>query len=259
LENIAQIYNTAKAEFKRSKASEQSIENLYNLIYLLQERHRDFEEDFVLAKLYKTVGNQIEAVKIIESALINANKKESALLKTLLSEINQKNAFNIKHYRDLRDAKVIKPATQLYWNDILITGQGNEDCFEITISDTIKQIVIANKNLENKELNVSIFVNNDLPKVIESDWAYKLINQIEWLGNIKNELIDFYNSSDFDNKLDKVGKIWFDGLNIMDLYIYIEHDEIIITEITFSDYLLDDIAVSFSIKDQIIENVEYGC
>ncbi|AZA89462.1 Uncharacterised protein [Chryseobacterium nakagawai] len=177
MENRTHIFNTAKAEFKESKASEQSPENL----------------------------------------------------------------------------------TQLYWDDILISEQEDGDCFEITISDTVKHIVIANKNLENKELNVSIFVSKDLQKNIEADWVYKLINQIEWLGNIKNELIDFYNGSDFDNKLDKVGKVWFDGLEIMDLYIHIENDETIVTEITFSDYLRNDIGISFSFKDQIIEDVEYGC
>lgn len=177
MENRTHIFNTAKSEFKASKASEQSTENL----------------------------------------------------------------------------------TQLYWDDILISEKEDGDCFEITISDTVKHIVIANKNLENKELNVSIFVSNDLQKNIEADWVYKLIKQIEWLGNIKNELIDFYNSSGFDNKLDKVGKVWFDGLEIMDLYIRIENDETIGTEITFSDYLRNDIGISFSFKDQIIEDVEYGC
>lgn len=259
MENITQIFNAAHAEFKKSKASEQSVENLYNLIYLLQERNRDFEENFVLAKLYKTIGNQIEAIKIIESVLINANKKESTLLKTLLSEINQQNVFGIKHYRDLRDAKLVKPSTQLFWDNILISEQDEQDGFRITISDTIRHIVIANKNLENKEHNISIFVSNDLQKNIEADWVYKLINQIEWLGNIKNELIDFYNRSDFDNKLERVGKVWFDGLDIMNLLIYIENDETMVTEITFSDYVLDDIGVSFSFKDQVIEYIEYDC
>ncbi|MDM1554941.1 hypothetical protein PYS58_03620 [Chryseobacterium indologenes] len=259
MENITRIFNDAHAEFKKSKASEQSVENLYNLIYLLQERNRDFEENFVLARLYKTIGNQIEAIKIIESVLINANKKESTLLKTLLSEIDQQNVSGVKHYRDLREAKLIKSSTQLFEDNILISEQDEGDCFRITISDTIKHIVIANKNLENKEQNISIFVSNDLQKNIEAYWVYKFINQIEWLGNIKNELIDFYNGSDFENKSDRVGKVWFDGLDIMDLYIRIESDETIVSEITFSDYLLDDIGISFSFKDQTIENVEYGC
>lgn len=256
MENITQIFNTAKAEFEKSKASEQSVEQLYDLIYLLQKQDRYFEEDYILAQLYILVGSKSQAIKIIESRLEHASKYEITQLKILLSDIDKE---NIRSYRDLGEAKLIQPVTQLFWDDILISEQGDGDYFEITISDTVKHIVIANKNLENKELNLTIFVSNDLQKSIEADWVYNLINQIEWLGNMKNELIDFYNGSDFDNKLDRVGKVWFDGLDIMDLSIYIENDETIMTEITFSDSVLNDIGVSFSFKDQIIEYVAYGC
>ncbi len=258
MENITQIFNTAKAEFKKSNASEQSVEQLYDLIYLLQKQNRNFEEDYILAQLYTLVGNRSAAIEVIKSGEIPANKNEAAQLEKLLSDL-EKNIYNVKLYKDLREAKLVKPATQLYLDDILIPGQGEDDYFKITISDTVKYIVVANKNLENNDHNLAIFVSNTLQKSIESDWVYKLISQIEWLGKIENDLIDFYNRSDFDNKMENVGKRWFDGLDIMDVSIYIENDETIVTDITFSDYFLSDIGISFSLKDQAIVYVEYGC
>lgn len=258
MENITQIFNTTKAKFKNSKASEQSVEQLYDLIYLLQKQKRNFEEDYILAQIYTLVGKRSAAIEVIKSREVLVNKNEAAQFKKLLSDIEQ-NIYNVKLYKDLREARLIKPATQLYWDDILIPGQGDEDYFKITISDALKHIVVANKNLENNDHNLTIFVSNELQKSIESDWVYKLISHIEWLGKIENELIDFYNGSDFDNKLEKVGKLWFDGLDIMDVSIYIENDETIVTDIIFSDYFLNDIGISFSLKDQAIVDVEYGC
>lgn len=257
MENLTKLFANAQKDFIATKASEQSVEQLYDIIYLLRDRNRKPEEEYLLAQLHNLVGNQIGAMKVLEAGLANANKDEATPLKELLSDIQKQDAWKVKHYRDLRGSRAIKPATQLYWDDFSISENSGGDYFEVKISSEIKEIVIANKYLENHELHIGIFVSSGLQKSVEEDWMHKLMTHLEWLSGIKDELIDFYNQSRFDYKLGKVGKEWFDGLAVMNLFIEIAEDETLSTDIVLLDYLRNDMGFNLTFQDREMIDLEY--
>ena len=111
MEKLTTRFINAKKEFLDSKASEKSVENLYDIIYFLKNiKERNFEENYVLAEIYNLVGENIFASKIIEESLVNAKGKEIESLKSIQNKIeNQLDNLNVKIYRDLRDSKLKNP------------------------------------------------------------------------------------------------------------------------------------------------------
>lgn len=218
MENIIQTFINAKTEFINSNASEKSVEKNYDVIYSLVEiEKRNFDENYLLAQAYHLIGQNIYASKIIDENLIDATKEvEIEKLKKLQQKVDNQDTWRITHYRDLRDAKIIKDPTILCVNDFIITKDQNEFCIEII--DRINNIIILNKNVKNKDIwgkknNYIIFSTIEPNKSL----LLKLADYIKWLGELKVELLDFYNDFSFiEGKLDHVEQKWYDGLKVFD-------------------------------------------
>lgn len=259
MENISTKFEKVKFEFIKSNASEKSVENLYDLIYSLKEiKQKNFDEDYILANAYHLAGKNIYAKKIIDKRLIeNFKKFEIKKLEELKQEIDNRDIWNTKHYRDLRDAKIIKNSTKLNLEDFIISKDKMEYC--IGISNKINSIVIINKNviimdrLFNFDNNVAFSQKEPTNTLL-----IKLLEHIEWLGQIKEELLNFYNNDFFGaGKLNNVGQKWYDGLNVEDLIIYIDNDDNFETEIIAHDYLQNDYGFRLEIENRNFKNIEY--
>ena len=150
MEKLTTRFINAKKEFLDSKASEKSVENLYDIIYFLKNiKERNFEENYVLAEIYNLVGENIFASKIIEESLVNAKGKEIESLKSIQNKIeNQLDNLNVKIYRDLRDSKLIKEPSKLNIEDFIIE-KDIDNSYCIKISKRINNIIILNKNIKN--------------------------------------------------------------------------------------------------------------
>ena len=248
----------AKKEFLNSKGSEKSVENLYDIVYLLKGiEERNFEENYILAQIYKLLGEIIFAEKIIDKELVKSNLIQKMKLKQLLFKLNKLDNWNVKIYRDLRDSKLIKKPTILSIEDFIILKDKMEYC--IGISNKIKSLVIINKNIiiENRLFNDG---NNIAFSQTEPTNALlvKLLEHIEWLGQIKDELLSFYNKDFFgEGKLNNVGQKWYDGISIGDFSIYIDEVNNFETEIIVYDYLQNDYGFRLEIENKNIKNIKY--
>ena len=259
MEKLTTRFINAKKEFLDSKASEKSVENLYDIIYFLKDiEDKNFEENYILAQIYFLLGEIIFAKKIINRALVNCNSFQKMKLKRLLFEIDKlDDNWNVKIYRDLRDSRLIKKPTILSIEDFIISKDKMEYC--IGISNKINSLVIINKNviiekrLFNEDNNIAFSQNEPT-----NDLLVKLIEHIEWLGQIKDELLNFYNKDFFgEGKLNNVEQKWYDGLDISDLSIYIDKDNNFETEIIAYDYLQNDYGFRLEIENKNFKNIEY--
>lgn len=259
MQNIAKEFSDAKAEFLKSNGSEKSVEQLYNIIYFLKDlKEPTFEEEFILAKIYNMVGSNIFASIIIDKSLEKSTMStmQIAKIKELQSEIDSRDIWNIKVYRDLRDSKIKKDPTKLLTEDFVIS-QTNRGSYDIEISDKIKNIVILNKNVPNEPVwgDEACFVFS--AKKPDLYTLLLLSEYIIWLGQIKEELLNFYNRTDFRDKLPYVSTDWFDGLMVSDFYISIDENDNYSTEITLRDYLQNDYGFTLKIENFILKQIEY--
>ncbi|KGO85974.1 hypothetical protein Q765_12985 [Flavobacterium rivuli WB 3.3-2 = DSM 21788] len=213
MENLRYKFIEYEAEFISSNGSEKSIENLCDIVYILRDiEKRNFEENYILAKIYNMLGENIFALKIIDNALLTAKDIEIEKFKALQNKINERDVWNTKIYRDLRESKLINEPTLLKLEDFICL-KDIDDTYYMQISDEIKHIVILNKNLKAQSgfPGCNFYSENEPDEIL----LQSLIEYIEWLGKIKNELLTFYNTSNFDYKTYNVGQEWFDGLNVL--------------------------------------------
>jgi hypothetical protein len=260
MDNLTNQFTKAKNEFINSFGSEKSVENLYELIYLLKNiEEKCFNENYILAQIYNLVGKNISASKIIEKLLISDDADELQKLNELQSKIDSlyENHNKIKIYRDLRDSKIIKEPTKLNVEDFII-NKDNDGTYFVEISNRIKQIVVLNKYLENfdtytKRIPNFIFMEKEPNNSV----LHSLVDYIVWLGKIKDELIVFYKKSSFRHQHYNVGQSWFDGLSVYDLNININQFNSFETEIIIHDYLQNDFGFRLEIENHTFKNIEY--
>lgn len=257
MKNITEEFIDAESDFLKSNGSEKSIEKLYDIIYFLKDlKEPTFEEEYILSKTYNIVGSNIYASIIIDESLKTSNLGQTVKLKELKSKIDSEYSWNTKIYRDLRDSKIKKDATKLTIEDFIISPT-NRGSYDIKISEKIKNIVLLNKNVPNEAVwgDDACFIFSEKKPDYYS--LLLLIEYIIWLGEVKDELLKFYNGTDFVDKLPYVTTAWFDGLNIFDFYISIDINDNLNTEITIHDYLQNDYGFRLKIQNFIFKQIEY--
>lgn len=140
--------------------------------------------------------------------------------------------------------------TKLLKSDFsIIKGNGFYDIF---LSDDIEYVVVLNKILNIKEDIAISFYTEPTEYSIQ-----KLINHIEWLGTVKDELINFYNNNPIDYKLNNVNQKWYDNLEISILMIEYDKENKLNTEIIIYDGLYDGYGFRLEIEDKIIKSIFY--
>lgn len=255
IENITKLFVKAHSEFKESKQSEKSVEDLYDLTYLLEGKEKTDEENYILAYTYNLLGKIIEAQKTIEKGLKREHKKVNLKLIKLQKEIDKKRQSQyIKKYRDLRDSKVLKKPTTLKNNDFIVTKDAIAN-YNIKLNENIPTIIILNKRLLLD--NDSFIFSHSKP----DDWLIMLIiEHIEWLGttDAKEKLFSYYLNNKFEYKLEPIGEDWFHGLDVWDCHIEIDKNHTIFTSLCISDYAQNDFGFRLELKDRDIQEIEYN-
>ncbi|WP_027382573.1 hypothetical protein [Epilithonimonas caeni] len=261
MENFSFEFEKAQAEFIKSNASEKSIENIYDIINFLKDiDEKNFEENYTLACAYELIEENIYASNIIEKLLYNNfNEFETKKLSLLQEHIKSKNSWNKKTYRDLRDAKSVKIPTKLKLNDFIISNANDENKYRITLTNEIESIVILNKNVKIEDLwlddNNSVVFSNNNPT---NSLLLKLIDYIEWIGDIKDELLNFHNKLLLtEGELLYVGQKWYDSLDIIDFWIEVDDFENFETHLILLDYLQNGYGFRLEIENRNIKSIEY--
>ncbi|MDR6158056.1 hypothetical protein QF023_001572 [Chryseobacterium sp. SLBN-27] len=192
-------FNILSQEFKKSNASKESINKLYDLVYELNGRKRNLEENYILASTHRLLGNRHEAKKILEKVLESCvGRQKERPLKLLQEIVHENKNFPRKDriYRDLRDAKKIKKAPALSFDDF-ITRQDHEE-FITSLSGNVKNIVIFNKHVETSSVNIFS------KKIPDELFILNLIYYFEWLAGIKADLMAFYEKPKAILRLDMI-------------------------------------------------------
>ena len=263
VKNLSDLYLDAKNEFFNSKHSEKSIENLYDILYYLADiKERSFDQNYILADIYYLIGEHILASKTIEKALLNSEYDEAQ--RKMLMSIEQrieddlnKWDLTIQRYRDLRDSKKLKSPTILKRQDFIIK-EDVDGTYCLKISHYINSIVILNKRLLNIDDLCKLHEYHVFSEIKPETYLLdQLITHIQWLGALKDELIDFYNNESFHSKLSLVGQEWFDGLNVYDFTIYINNQNDFKTHLIVQDYIQNDYGFHLEILNEKIIDIEY--
>lgn len=242
-------YIQVSSHFKKSKASAESIEDLYDLIYEMERAEKNLDETIVLCELYNLIGLHIKTYRILNSLAVTAKeekKKADAQLKLDRDNRYKNTRF---YYRDLREARMTKAPEHLSAEDFTVVKE--EQVFSIAFA-SIKRLNLFNKYV--KTTDISIYSES----VPDQNILDSLIDFIHRLSECRQELIDFYNCSKIEHKIQQAGQEWFDGLDIMDVLIEIKGSEKICCHIAVSDYLSHNLGFELEIVNDTIISIVYN-
>lgn len=242
-------YILVTSNFKKSKASAESVENLFDLIYEMENVEKNLDETIMLCEIYNVIGLNIKTNRILDSLPLTT--KEEKLKTEAQIKLDKDNKYkNTRfYYRDLREAKITKDLENLSVADFVIFNE--EEVFKIEFVK-ITQINIFNKYVKTSEVSIysDVAPNNNL-------WD-SLINFFHWLSGCRKELIDFYNINEIQNKIHSANIEWFDGLDIMDVIIEIKESEKICCQILISDYSNHNLGFELEIINGSIITILYN-
>ncbi len=237
-------FEKSRTSYKR--ASDETVEALFDIIYELKKKERSDEENFVLADIYNLLDRDIDASRVLESFSPSSRKKQEKHAKKII-ELKRKKKNNNFCYRDLREARIIKEPTKLSIGDFIL--ERYDDYTQVKIKDDIKRVVMFNKYIKNKE--IPIFAIDNLQKLDT------IIDYITWLGACKEELITFYNQTKIEGKVDRADDDWFDGLDVWVTDIVMKKNGMIEGAFAISDYLNYNYGFHLFIENKTITYIEY--
>ena len=235
--------------FKKSKASTESVENLYDLIYEIENAEKNIEETLLLCDLYNLIGLNIKTNRILDSLQLTPKEEKIKTQAQIKLDRDDKYKNTRFYYRDLREARITKDLANLSVTDFVILSE--EEVFKVEFAKII-QLNILNKYVKTKDIYI---YSEPAPNknVLES-----LIYFFYWLSGCKKDLIDFYNINDIENKIQLGNAEWFDGLDIMDVIVEIKEIEKICCQISICDYSNHNLGFELEIINNSIISILYN-
>lgn len=243
--NSAKEYIKASNEFRKSNASKESVEKLYDLLYELEKLNRTKNEDLTLSNLYNLLGFHQSAYEIFKSAADLTNKKSKSRLYVMEEKAkSHKNNFIIK---DIRKYRKKKERIKLSSTDFLVS-EIEENKFNIID----KNVIIFNKVVKNDKIEVFIFGNHKF-----ENYVGKIIDYIFWLGACKRDLIEFYNKEVSKYSEEVANDDWYDTLEIFSVRIIIGQNGILHSEISSGDDFSPDHILDIETQNEAITEMNY--
>lgn len=229
-------------EFRKSNASKESVEKLYDLLYELEKTGRTKQDDLVFANIYSLLGFHKSAYEVFKTVADLTNRKDATKMYVMEEKAkSHKNNFIIK---DIRKYRGKKEQPKLELSDFVELKDGERQ-FEIVNKD----IVVFNKIIKNDTLSIY------LPDENIEIYLNKIYNHIIWLANCKTELIDFYNKEDNE---EKANEDWFDTLEVYSAQIIVEESGAVFCSISGGDDLYRDHLLEIEITENTITAMYYN-
>lgn len=229
-------------EFRKSNASKESVEKLYDLLYELEKTNRTKQDDLVLSNIYSLLGFHESANEVFKTVADLSNRKDVSKIYVLEQKAkSHKDNFIIKDIRKYREKRE-QPKLEL---SDFIASKNHKNQFKIVN----KEIIIFNKII--KEDTISI----ELPSEHIENYSGKILNYINWLNDCKTELIDFYNK---EYNEDKANEDWYDTLVIYSTRIIIEESGFIFCSISGGDDFYQDHLLDIEITNDVITSMDYN-
>lgn len=228
-------------EFRKSNASKQSVEKLYDLCYELEKTERNREEDFILCNIYTLLGFHRSAYEIFKTIADKSNPKDVSKLYVWEQKANShENNFIIK---DLRKFQTRKKQNKLRLKDFIPSGEEN------TFLLKKDEIIIFNKVVDTSDFSVFIHKNHNFQENFDQISEYLL-----WLSDCKTELIAFFNQKMKPDIL--VDNSWYDSLDVYCALVGIDDKRNLFTEISMGDTLSPDHILEVEIENYSFISIE---
>lgn len=243
--NFTKDYIEISNEFRKSNASKESVEKLYDLLYDLQSSSRTKNEDLTLSNLYSLLGFHQSAYEIFKSVADLTDRKNTSKLYVMEEKAkSHKNNFIIK---DIRKFRQQKDQTKLLTTDFLLsTTEENK------VSMIDKDIVVFNKVVKNDKVEIFIYGQHKL-----ENFADKIIDYIFWLADCKKELIEFYNNELSEDSGEVANNDWYDTLEIYSARIIVGQNGNLYAEISGGDDFSQDHILDIEIENETITGMNY--
>ena len=243
--NFTKDYIEISNEFRKSNASKESVEKLYDLLYDLQSSSRTKNEDLTLSNLYSLLGFHQSAYETFKSVADLTDRKNTSKLYVMEEKAkSHKNNFIIK---DIRKFRQQKDQTKLLTTDFLLsTTEENK------VSMVDKDIVVFNKVVKNDKVEIFIYGQHKL-----ENFADKIIDYIFWLADCKKELIEFYNNELSEDSGEVANNDWYDTLEIYSARIIVGQNGNLYAEISGGDDFSQDHILDIEIENETITGMNY--
>ena len=240
--NYLKQYIEFSNAFRKSNSSKESVENIYDLLYELEDVDRTKEDNLVLSNVYILLGFHKSAYEVFKETVDLSNSKEVSKLYVMEQKAKSHgNNFIIKDIRKLKEKKELPKLTP---SDFQISKEDKRK-FEIPQ----KEIVIFNKNIKGK---ISIYT----PDLDIEKYSDIIFEQLNWLADCKNELIEFYNqNNEFIDE--KANDDWYDTLDIYSIQLTINNSSDIETLISAGDTFSQDHILDIELTNRTVISMNY--
>ncbi len=243
--NFSKDYIEVSNEFRKSKGSKESVGKLYDLLEEMEKSNRTKNDDLTLSNIYTLFGFHQSAYEIFKSAADLTDRENASRLYVLEEKAkSHKNNFIIK---DVRKLSGKNEKTKLLPTDFAIAKPDNSKFSIIN-----KKVVIFNKVVKNDKIEIHLYGNHKF-----EDYADKIIGYIYWLGDCKNELIEFYNSELSEYTEETANDDWYDTLEIFSARIIVGQNGNLYAEISGGDDFSQDHILDIEIENETITSMNY--
>ena len=243
--NFTKDYIEFSNEFRKSNASKESVDKLYDLLYDLENSKRTANDNLILSNVYSLLGFHLSAYEVFKSVPDLIDKKTTSKLYLMEEKAkSHKNNFAIK---DIRKFRQKNEQTKLSITDFVKSERGDN-----TFTIIEKEVVVFNKIVENKKIQISIYGNHKI-----EDYANKIIDYIFLLGDCKIELIEFYNNELSEVTEETANNNWYDTLEILSVNIGVAVNGNLFAEISAGDDFAPDHILDIEMDEQKVTEMNY--
>jgi hypothetical protein len=240
--NFIQEYITLSKDFRETKSPE-SIDKLYLFLDELRLQENDKQVTLVLSQVYSLLAFHKSAYEAFVKIADKNNPKDTKKLFTM-SELATSHGDNFIIKNKLK--KPVLPKTERL---ILSDFELKTECENFTSFETTNKLIIFGKLFDNEPLRLCLSKGIELENHIE-----KIADYVQWLGNCKKILIDFYNNNNFEDEADDD---WYNSLEIIGVLLDVNAKGKFFATLNCGDDFWSDHILDIEIDDKKVVSMGY--
>ena len=240
--NFMQKYITLSKDFRETKSPE-SIDKLYLFLDELRLQENDKQATIILSQVYSLLAFHKSAYEVFVKIADTNNSKDTKKLFTM-SELAKSHGDNFIVKNKLK--KPVLPKTERL---ILSDFELKEESENFTSFETNKKLIIFGKLFDNEPLRLCLSKGVKLESYIE-----KIADYVQWLGNCKKILINFYNNN---NSEDEADDDWYNSLEIIGVLLDVNEKGNFFATLNCGDDFWSDHILDIEIDNKKVVSMNY--
>lgn len=195
-----------KLETPMEQVTDASTGQLYDLLYQLEPKNRNAEENLILCNVYSLLEYHLSAYELFKTMANPENLKDKSKLYTMEQKAkSHKNTFAIKDIRTLKKKQKNKQYS-FQLSDFVFSEEIGEEKYYDLVQE---EVIIFSQVLHRTDFRV--FVHKDY--ALEKEFN-RLLAYLNWLADAKETLIAYYNK-EFSSYLEmEANQDWYDTLEV---------------------------------------------